>query len=140
MQTEDFWASGTKHRKDIKLHIYGSCPSTPGINVKDFIWAATPQDVKWTTLCKKCWKGIPAPGETPRAPEDMSGSSSTSSTSQTRFRKSYQSLRSGSGSWRAGGGLRDQGYLSPLHACKGAAIGLEPTIRVFELVLHYQGV
>ena len=68
MQTEDFWASGTKHRKDIKLHILGSCPSTPGINVKDFVWAATPQDVNWTTLCKKCGKGIPAPGGNAKSP------------------------------------------------------------------------
>ena len=79
---EDYWVSQDK--RGGKLHITGGCPSFPGQNVKNYEWAATPSEVKWTTLCKKCWKGVPEPDaqrteDGDRADESSSGSSSSSS-------------------------------------------------------------
>ena len=77
---EDYWVSDDK--RGGKLHITGKCPSFPGQNVKNFEWAPTPGEVKWASLCKKCWKGVPGPDEQEAAEASASSSSSSSSSSE----------------------------------------------------------
>ena len=87
----DFWASMSKKRKVAKLHRTGSCHFFPMINVQDFTFGNSPDDLQWTSLCKTCWKGIPGPeflapsvaaAEVSPADSSSSGSSSSSSDSQ----------------------------------------------------------
>ena len=87
MVLEDYWISEDK--RGGKLHITGGCPHFPGQNVKAFTWVASPELAKWTSFCKKCWKGVPPEGgadsanqSTTQESESTSSGSSSSSASE----------------------------------------------------------
>ena len=77
---EDYWISEDK--RGGKLHITGGCPHFPGRNVKAYSWVSSPEAVKWTSYCKKCWKDVP-PSENAAAQSRQSFESSSSSGSSS---------------------------------------------------------
>ena len=87
---EDYWVSVGK--RGGKLHVTGGCPSFPGQNVKNYEWAAAPSEVKWASLCKKCWKGVPGPELQGSSADQDAGGTSTSSSSS-----SFSSSEGGNG-------------------------------------------
>jgi hypothetical protein len=83
----EYWTSTSSKRKEAKLHITGFCSFNPGTNVKEYAWADSPEEATWSSLCSRCWKGIPEPlaGEVqaPVPSEAVTSSSSSSSSSST---------------------------------------------------------
>ena len=79
-----YWASLSRKRRLARLHVIGFCRYHPGQNCSAFVWGDSPEELEWSQLCSRCWRGVPG-GKTPKTsnltPDDDSSSGSSSTPS-----------------------------------------------------------